>query len=76
MEQMILSLAIALMTGLMMSRAAKLVKLPAVTAYLITGLILGPYVIGHLGIPGVGYASMEYLQSLKTISQVALGFIA
>ena len=46
--QAILSLAVALMAGLLMSRLAKLAKLPAVTAYLIAGILIGPYLIGLL----------------------------
>ena len=41
MEQMLICLSLALIAGLLMSRAAKAVRLPAVTAYLLTGLLLG-----------------------------------
>ena len=49
-----LSLAIALLSGLLLSRLAKKVKLPAVTAYLIAGVLIGPFVLGAFGIPGIG----------------------
>ena len=49
-----LSLSIALLAGLLLSRLAKLVKLPAVTAYLISGVLIGPFVLGALNIPGIG----------------------
>ncbi len=72
----LLSLSIALFAGLMLSRLAKLVKLPAVTAYLVTGILIGPYCLGALGVPGLGFNSMAQLSALKIIPDVALGFIA
>lgn len=75
-EQTLLCIAIALMGGLLISRLAKKVKLPAVTAYLITGVLLGPFVIGRLGIPEIGFTSLGVVESMNIISQVALGFIA
>ena len=74
--QTLLSLSIALFAGLMLSRLAKLVKLPAVTAYLIAGILVGPYVLGMLGIDGLGFTSMSQVKSFSIISNVALGFIA
>ena len=41
MEQMLICLSIALIAGLLMSRLAKAVNLPAVTSYLVAGLLLG-----------------------------------
>ncbi|RAZ35652.1 sodium:proton antiporter, partial [Klebsiella oxytoca] len=49
---------------------------PAVTAYLVAGLLLGPFCLGALGIGGLGFASMEAVEGLNMLSQVALGFIA
>ena len=72
----LLSLSIALFAGLMLSRLAKLVKLPAVTAYLIAGVLVGPYVLGAFGVPGLGFTSMVDVKSYSLISDVALGFIA
>lgn len=74
--EILLSLSIALFVGLMLSRLAKLVKLPAVTAYLVTGILVGPYVLGRLQIQGLGFTSMEYIKHLGILSDVALGFIA
>ena len=76
MAAMIIGLAVALAGGLLMSRLAKKVHLPAVTAYLITGLLIGPFFIGRLGITGIGFATLDEVAALKVISQVALGFIA
>lgn len=70
-----LSLSIALLAGLLLSRLAKIVKLPAVTAYLISGVLIGPFVLGALGIPGIGITSMQ-IESFGLISDLALGFIA
>lgn len=74
--QSLLCLSVALFAGLMMSRLAKLVKLPAVTAYLVAGVLIGPYVLGALGVKGLGFTSMTDVKSYGIISDVALGFIA
>ena len=73
---LLLSVAIAVIIGLMMTRVAKPLGLPSVTAYLVTGVLIGPYCLGRLGINGVGFVSMRAVEALKLISQVALGFIA
>lgn len=72
----LLSVSVALLTGLLMTRAFKPFKLPAVTAYLIAGVLIGPYCIGALHIEGLGFTSMGEVSSLSLVSQVALGFIA
>ena len=74
--EILIQLSICLVGGLMLSRVAKKLNLPAVTAYLVAGLLLGPYCIGALGVSGVGFTSMEAVESLSIMSQVALGFIA
>jgi len=72
----LLSIAIAMTAGLFVSRLAKIFKLPAVTGYLVAGIIVGPYVLGLLGIKGLGFVSHEAVSALGLISDVALGFIA
>ena len=74
----LLSSALALLIGLLMTRVFKLLKLqlPDVTAFLIAGVIIGPYCLGRLGIPGVGFSSTEEVEGLSVISNTALGFIA
>ena len=72
----LLSVSIALLGGLLMTRVFKPLKLPAVTAYLIAGVLIGPYCLGALGINGLGFATHEAVESLSLISEVALGFIA
>jgi len=74
--EILLSISCALMAGLLMSRVVKPLGLPAVTGYLIAGVIIGPYCLGLLGIEGLGFLSMEYVEKFGLISDVALGFIA
>ena len=74
--EILISLSIALVGGLLMSRLAKKLNLPAVTAYLVAGLLLGPYCIGRLGLTGVGFNTPQAVADLDIISQTALGFIA
>ena len=76
MNEILIGLAVALISGLMMSRVAKKLNLPAVTAYLVAGLLLGPFFFGKLGITGIGFQTLEEVEALKFISQIALGFIA
>ncbi len=72
----LLSVSVALLVGLLMTRAFKPFKLPSVTAYLIAGVLIGPYCIGRIGIEGLGFASHDAVTALSLISEVALGFIA
>ncbi|MCD7762341.1 MAG: cation:proton antiporter [Lachnospiraceae bacterium] len=76
MVYILLSLSIAILAGLLMTRVFKPFKLPSVTAYLVAGVLVGPYCLGRLGIPGLGFTSMDNVESLSLISDVALGFIA
>ncbi len=72
----LLSVSVALLAGLIMTRLFKKLKLPSVTAYLIAGVLVGPYCLGALGYDGVGFVSSESVINLSLISEVALGFIA
>ena len=72
----LLSVSVALLAGLLMTRAFKPLKLPSVTAYLIAGVLIGPYCMGQLGIHGLGFDSMEAVEALGLVADVALGFIA
>jgi Kef-type K+ transport system membrane component KefB len=74
-SSLLLSLSVALFAGLILSRLAKRVSLPAVTAYLVAGVLIGPFALGALNIPGVGITASQ-IPGLKIISEVALGFIA
>lgn len=74
----LLSVAIALLAGLMMTRVFKLTKLnfPDVTSFLIAGVLIGPCVLGKLGIDGLGFNSFEEIEAVSILCNVALGFIA
>ena len=76
MEIYLICLAAALVGGLMLSRVTKLMHLPAVTAYLVAGLLLGPFCLGALGIPGLGFNTLAQVEGLSIVTQTALGFIA
>ena len=71
----LLSLSIALLAGLLLSRLAKKVQLPAVTAYLVAGVLIGPFLLGALNVPGIGITH-DQLEGFGIIADVALGFIA
>lgn len=64
----LLSLAFAMIVGLLLTRVVKLVHLPNVTGYLIAGLLIGPYVLNVF--------PTQSLETVGSISTVALGFIA
>ena len=72
----LICIAVAVVAGLLMSRLAKLLHLPAVTAYLVAGLLIGPFCLGLLKIPGLGFGSLEQVEGFSVLTQVALGFIA
>ncbi len=72
----LLSVSVALLAGLLMTRAFKPLKLPSVTAYLIAGVLIGPFCVGRLGIHGFGFDTAESVEALGLVSEVALGFIA
>lgn len=64
----IISVAIMLFCGFLTTRLTKLLKLPNVTAYIITGIIIGPFVLDL--IPETVSSGMNF------ISDIALAFIA
>lgn len=72
---MLLSVAFAVLAGLMMTRVVKKLGLPDVTAYLVAGVLIGPYALGRLNLP-VGFHTLEAVEGLNLMSDVALGFIA
>ncbi len=74
--ELFLAAAIALIAGLLFTRVTNLFHLPDVTAYLIAGVLVGPYCLGLLGVPGLGFSSGEQVEALGFISNTALGFIA
>lgn len=76
MELYLICLAVAMLGGLLMSRLTKVLHLPAVTGYLVAGLLLGPYCLWALGVPGLGFNSLEQVENLSILTETALGFIA
>ena len=76
MQNHLILLAVALIGGLMLSRLTKKFNLPAVTAYLVAGLAIGPFCLGALNIPGLGFQTLEQVESMSILTQTALGFIA
>lgn len=65
---MLLSMAAAIALGLLLTRIAKKINLPNVTAYLVAGLAVGPYCLNLF--------DQDALAGAAQITSVALGFIA
>lgn len=72
----LISIAVAMVAGLLMTRVINIFKLPDVTAYLIAGILIGPFFLGRLGIPGLGFLNYGEVENLNILSNLALGFIA
>lgn len=66
--EIVFALGAAMAVGLLLNRIVKKVGLPNVTAYLIAGILVGPYVFNIF--------SSEMLEPVSLITTVALGFIA
>ena len=64
----VISIAFMLFFGFAMTRITKLLKLPNVTAYIITGILLGPFCLNI--VPNTVTDGMEFL------ADIALAFIA
>lgn len=79
--QILLSISACCLAGLLMSRICKLLKLPAVTGYLIAGVLVGCFCLGRITLPGgyhLGFGNADFsdIHALGLISEIALGFIA
>ena len=79
--EVLFCISLALVAGLLISRVVKPLKLPAVTGYLIAGILIGPYCLGRLNLPEsidvIGMLHTTHgVEQLGIISKVALGFIA
>ena len=72
----ILNIAFALLIGLLMTRLFSKRHLPDVTAFLVAGVLIGPFILGRAGIPGLGFSTYDDVAGLSDISNVAMGFIA
>ena len=73
-----MTVSIALFAGLMLTRVFRVLGLnfPDVTAFLIAGLLIGPYGLGQIGLRGLGFVSMKDVEAVGIINTTALGFIA
>lgn len=84
MENLIFAyVALLLIAGLASTRLMKVLKLPNVTGYIITGIIMGPFVFGALvNNFGIGYDHIkesyvyDFVSRISWVSSIALGFIA
>lgn len=74
--EILLSLSFALLAGLLLTRLIKRWHLPAVTAYLVAGVLIGPNCLGLLGMEGIGFPTFGDVSQFSLICDVALGFIA
>lgn len=68
MEELLIEVAIILIIGLIFSKLVSYLKLPAVTGYIIAGLLLGPFTTKVL--------HLETLENLKSFSTITLALIA
>ena len=72
----LLVIGIAMFAGLLLSRLTSRLNLPDVTSYLVAGLLVGPLVLGRLGVPGLGFDSFAFVEQMGLVCDAALGFIA
>ena len=74
-------IAILLLVALLSTRLVRILKLPNVTGYIVTGIIMGPFVFGLL-FNGFTYDGIkesiiyQHVNRINWVSTVALGFIA
>ena len=74
--EFLLAIGIAMFAGLLLSRLTSRLNLPDVTSYLVAGVLVGPLVLGKLGVPGLGFSSFHFVESMSLVCDAALGFIA
>ena len=77
--QILLSLAVCLFVGLMLTRVLRPLHLPDVTAYLIGGVLIGAYCLGRFTVGGFSFGfnnQVSPASAFTIISDIALGFIA
>lgn len=66
--QVIISVAVMLLSGFLLTRVTKLLKLPNVTAYIVAGILIGPYCLNV--IPD------KVIDGMSFLADIALAFIA
>ena len=74
--EFLLAIGIAMFAGLLLSRLTSRLNLPDVTSYLVAGVLVGPLVLGKLGVPGLGFSDFHFVESMGLVCDAALGFIA
>ena len=74
--EFLLAIGIAMFAGLLLSRLTSRLNLPDVTSYLVAGVLVGPLVLGQLGVPGLGFKDFHFVESMGLVCDAALGFIA
>ena len=74
--EFLLAIGIAMFAGLLLSRLTSRLNLPDVTSYLVAGVLVGPLVLGQLGVPGLGFSSFHFVEDMSLVCDAALGFIA
>ncbi len=65
---LIISVAVMLFAGFLMTRITKLLRLPNVTAYILTGILIGPFVLDLI--------PQEIVSGMDFLPDIALAFIA
>lgn len=74
--EFLLAIGVAMFAGLLLSRLTSKLNLPDVTSYLVAGVLVGPLVLGQLGVPGLGFTSFHFVEGMGLVCDAALGFIA
>ena len=74
--EFLLAIGVAMFAGLLLSRLTSRLNLPDVTSYLVAGVLVGPLFLGRLGVPGLGFSSFHFVESMGLVCDTALGFIA
>ena len=74
--EFLLAIGVAMFAGLLLSRLTSKLNFPDVTSYLVAGVLVGPSFLGALGVPGLGFSSLHFVESMSLVCDVALGFIA
>ena len=74
--EFLLAIGVAMFAGLLLSRLTSKLNLPDVTSYLVAGVLVGPLVLGQLGVPGLGFSSFHFVEEMSLVCDAALGFIA